>query len=713
MATREELYTALRNADAAGDTEGARRLADYIKTLPAAAPVAVVTPDKSLMEGVPGNFGENFAAGAGQAALGLKQNLLDRPAQWLSDHFPVLDKLAKATGTPTAKEASAVTQQMIDAGRPYDNKLLMRTAGGFTGNAAANALAAYGVGRFMGGIPGGPTAGGAIAKLSPSAAKYGSAAAVGAGVGALQPTATGENSAGHIVGGAVGGVLGQGVGDIVGKAASAVTNMVKAGSSITQAANVLNGILSNMGLSRADIEPVAAKAFDEEVKKAIKAGGVLDADALRRKAAFLVVGAQPTLGKITRDPQQYALEHTLTGLRGAGSELAQIEAGNNRILIESLNKAGAAKSNLSFDNGGDYAAGSAIHEPLSKMVDSAKSHVGELYKAAEDLHGRPIPMDHVAFTQLAGDYVDKTGKNYFLPDEFKSILNDLASGKYPLTVGTAEQLKTALASATRGAKDGNVRAALGAVRQALEETPIMGQAAKVQPGTAMSISGTLRPTEPTVGQEAIDAFNRARAANRTMMQTVESTPSIKDVFEGMQPDDFFKKHVIGAKVADLKKTADFLKQNPADFEQVKSDIVGWLKNKALNGGTDETGSFSQAAFNKAINAFGRDKMLTFFSPQEVAKMQTLAKVATYIQKAPAGSRVNASNTASAGANLAGMAMKGNALTDLAKRAAMATTNNYKASKAVGAKVPVTILDQPSAAGNKLLQYLGAGMGASM
>lgn len=38
MATREELYTALRNADKAGDAAGARRLAAYIQSLPADAP---------------------------------------------------------------------------------------------------------------------------------------------------------------------------------------------------------------------------------------------------------------------------------------------------------------------------------------------------------------------------------------------------------------------------------------------------------------------------------------------------------------------------------------------------------------------------------------------------------------------------------------------------------------------------------------------------
>lgn len=44
MASRDELYTALRNADAAGDTEAATRLAQYIRTLPADEPAAPAPP---------------------------------------------------------------------------------------------------------------------------------------------------------------------------------------------------------------------------------------------------------------------------------------------------------------------------------------------------------------------------------------------------------------------------------------------------------------------------------------------------------------------------------------------------------------------------------------------------------------------------------------------------------------------------------------------
>jgi hypothetical protein len=68
MPTREELYTALRNADKAGDAEGARKLASYIQSLPAeaatsAAPAAASGSGgkgSTLVDGAKG-----IAAGAG------------------------------------------------------------------------------------------------------------------------------------------------------------------------------------------------------------------------------------------------------------------------------------------------------------------------------------------------------------------------------------------------------------------------------------------------------------------------------------------------------------------------------------------------------------------------------------------------------------------------------------------------------------------------
>lgn len=669
------------------------------------------TPTKPENPGDVGSFGENIAAGLGRVALGVKQSVLDKPAQWIADHFPGLDELGKSLGMPTAAQGAQQTQQLIDQGKPFDNKLLWHSAGGAIGNLAGNALEAYALGRMMKGVPGGPSVGNKLAAMAPKAAPYVGAGAVGGGVGALQPTGSNESSLGDIIGGVIGGVGGQALGNLATTGIKAAKDYLAPKVSQSVASGLVDKILADLGKTRASFGADAASAFDKEVADALNTGGTLDQAALRRKMAFQSLGMQGTLGQITRDPMQFANEHLLTGLEGAGRPLADLEKSNFAGLVRNLNESGAAKSNMSFDKGGDYAAGNAIHAPLSAMLDKAKAHVSDLYKAAEDMNGRPIEMDHVAFTQRAGDLVDKTGKNYFLPDEFKRILNDVSTGKYPLTVGTAEQIKTALSSATRSAKDGNVRSALSAVRQALEETPIMGERAAEK--GALSLPGQAGPS--SVGQDAINAYRAARAANKQMMDTVESNPAIKDIFSGMEPDKFFQKHLVGntSNVAEVQRLADMLKQNPQSFEQVKSDIVGWLKNKALNGASDEVGKFSQSGFNKAMSQIGRNKLAAFFSPEEIAKLQTIGRVASYMQVAPAGSRINTSNTAAGVANLAGKVAGNNALIGLAKKAANSIMDYSRVNTAVGAKVPVTnIPTTQNPKLNRLLQYMGASYGAS-
>lgn len=71
MPDRDQLYTALRNADAAGDTAGAQRLAGYIKSLPAedAAPSAVASGGMGAGIG----FGKTVLTGQSYLGKGLQK----------------------------------------------------------------------------------------------------------------------------------------------------------------------------------------------------------------------------------------------------------------------------------------------------------------------------------------------------------------------------------------------------------------------------------------------------------------------------------------------------------------------------------------------------------------------------------------------------------------------------------------------------------------
>lgn len=150
MATREDIYTAIRNADKAGDADAVRRLGEYLKTMPAddAAPAAPASqhavPDgaqaassgfyKSLvrMAGLPVDTVSNVVD-LGRAAIGAPYQAITgkEPPQWLqpeprenvvgsSDYL-----LKKLRGTSAAPWVTAQNPE-------YENGLLQAAGGGMS-----------------------------------------------------------------------------------------------------------------------------------------------------------------------------------------------------------------------------------------------------------------------------------------------------------------------------------------------------------------------------------------------------------------------------------------------------------------------------------------------------------------------------------------------------------------------------------------------------
>lgn len=183
-----DVYTALQNADAAGDTASAQQLADYIRSVPAGASTSRVgnnrlswdprSPD--FQYSPTGSFGQNLAAGAGSLYPGLALG-----AKQLG---------AMATGGDPSAQTEPLTGDTA-AERAKLNAPLDATAGGFLGKAGAAAPLAF--------IPGANTALGG--------------AAIGTGLGALTPANSNEERLLNTGLGALGGVAGQGVGSKAGQ----------------------------------------------------------------------------------------------------------------------------------------------------------------------------------------------------------------------------------------------------------------------------------------------------------------------------------------------------------------------------------------------------------------------------------------------------------------------------------------------------------------
>lgn len=235
-----------------------------------------------------------------------------------------------------------------------------------------------------------------------------------------------------------------------------------------------------------------------------------------------------------------------------------------------------------------------------------------------------MPLAGGVFNQRVSQLLDEANVGSYLPADIVKKVNAIAEGKggFEFNVNSAEQLKTSIGKLQRGSNDGNVRTALGLVRQALDETPLL------DPSKA--------------GKESIAAFNAARASHRNWMARVEANPALKAVVDGVEPDQFVQKFVIekGASAASVNALKNDL--GPEGVQAIRQSLVKHLKDKAT-GGDDDIVKFGGKTYRDAFRAI-EDKLGAFFDADEIQKMRDIGDAAKYMQAQPAGAAVNNSNS---------------------------------------------------------------------
>jgi hypothetical protein len=414
--------------------------------------------------------------------------------------------------------------------------------------------------------------------------------------------------------------------------------------------------LSRQGINYRALADDVRQSLRAEVSDALKTGGDLRPEVLARLADYRTVGATPTRGNITLDPVQITRERNLAKT-GANStdvgmqRLAGVQNANNRTLIDSLNRQGAGTRTDSIG------AGEQVIGTLSNRLAAEKAGVDSLYSAARDSQGRSFPLDGAQFTQRAAQALDDRLLGGSLPPAVRDHMNRIARGEVPFTVDYAEQLKTAIGNLQRASNDGATRLALGVVRSALDDTPVMGLGQQTGAAGARNVNpGNLpaMPNAPQLGEDAVASFNQARAANRTMMQRIESVPALRAVYEGVEPDKFVATYITGqgreATVSGVQALRQAIDGDQSAIDAIRGQIAAHLKSKALNGAADEVGNFSASGYDNALRAIGDRKLALFFQPDEIAQLKAVGRVARYENVQPRGSAVNNSNT---GAMLAG------------------------------------------------------------
>ena len=428
----------------------------------------------------------------------------------------------------------------------------------------------------------------------------------------------------------------RGVKDVIGSIRSPVPPQVNV---------YINQAIEQSGYKLKDVPVRVVNTIKADAARAMKTGE-LSPDALRRLVDYRLIGATPARGNLTLNPIDVTNQKNLSKI-GANTNNANMQAlalrenENTGVLLGSLNELGA---NTADDA---YRGGQRVISALEAKQGAAKGGIDAAYSQARDSQGRSVPIDHVAFTSRANDLIDQAMVGGQLPSGVRDNLNKIAKGEMPLTVEIAEQFKTQIGNLQRASNDGSTRMALGLVRQALDEAPLV-QSARVNPGNLPAMPGTVPPGNLQIGEDAVSAFNTARGLNRNWMGLVEKTPALKAVVDGVDPDKFVSDYIIRsggkANVMDVARLKNQIKGSPDAIKAVREQILAHLKGKATSGKPDEAMTFSQSGYNNAFSAIGERKLRMFFNRTEINKLKAVGRVAMYEQIQPSGSAVNNSNS---------------------------------------------------------------------
>lgn len=435
--------------------------------------------------------------------------------------------------------------------------------------------------------------------------------------------------------GAVGGAAGSGLAYSIPKVIAHTAKVIGSlrsmanigGSTATEkATTILGRQFMDLGVDVSKMEPTLFQGLRDQVADAIKSGKQINPEPLKRlmEAQTLPVPVPMLKGQVSRDPMQFAKEQNLRGIQGVGEPITDTLVRQNRALIDNLNSMGAKDAPSMRD------AGERLIGALKGFAGQMHDDVNAAYAKVRLMDGQSAPMDVHAFTKSANQALDEAGRlGGFLPKSIENQFNDIATGKMPLTVDIAQRLDQIWGKEARSV-GGSAEMAINIVRDALRKSPLSGG-----------------------GADAMQAYSAAQTLARNRFATIESNPALKAVVDGVEPDQFVRRFVLGGSAAQVNKLMFMASKTDAGAaDAIRATTLDWLKSRALNGASDENGVFSQAAFNKQLNDPAMaERLKAVFAPEQLSSLKQLGRVAENALLAPKASAVNSSNTASAGANI--------------------------------------------------------------
>jgi hypothetical protein len=242
--------------------------------------------------------------------------------------------------------------------------------------------------------------------------------------------------------------------------------------------------------------------------------------------------------------------------------------------------------------------------------------------------------------------LDQQGMMPFMDKGISSYLEALQANPERFTPQAYRNLQSMLSRAMRGG--GNESAAAGIARNVLNDADLKPAATQFVNLDGLPVTAAdgqfLRMTD-ALPADAMNAIDAARGATRAAYQFEKSSPLVKSVLSDGASSDatrLAQRYVINGTTGDATSLANNI--SPTTRNVVRDALATYIKKKALGGASDEIGAVSQKALNSTLNQIGDEKLGLFFTPEEVAQLHRIGRVASYLQTQPVGSAVNNSNS---------------------------------------------------------------------
>lgn len=476
---------------------------------------------------------------------------------------------------------------------------------------------------------GGGTAGalGGAAEFAPtnSVAERAKNAAVGAATGAVAAPVVGA------------------VGDAAGSAYRAVAGRAAGAKELTQPSTVDDIIKQVPDIARV---PQAQQGdLIAEAQAQLKQTGQLNTEQLARKANLLAQGGvdatgkpifvTPTKSMVTRDPADWTKERNIQklsqspdeSLSAPGRELTGIYENNDKALTASL-----AKQGQGLPGGTMEAHGQAVMKSADDLAKLSQKEVSAVYDQVRAEHGNELASDakSVASTLASPDVADNA---YAEP-----IINSVTKRLKRLgMVGD----------------DGSPTTNTMTVTQADEFRKFLGNLKSGDPKTDRIVTQIMKAHDQDVlGGAGSDAMAPARTAASERFASLENPATQRalnaygELNQGKTAQNFIQTNVINGADQDVASLLDTLGKLPpeqakAATDSIKAGVVRHLQDKAIN---PNSGQFSGAKLNDALNDIGDVKLSRIFGMKSAEELRNLARAGLDATYQPPYSAVNNSNT---------------------------------------------------------------------